>query len=562
MKALTGLLSDNGVALGKSPLLFSGLVLLAVFFWNRSRPVSCVLGVVLAFLILFLHSLTEIYGDLGSDSFREASNFDIKEAFFYLKTLASHVSIHPEWDVLGWSAAMAVAVLAVSWMLGRLRMASTYRSALVLLCALGLAYAGTSAGFRSAMAQFEEAARLHDTVERNFTFPGKVSVTRTGDEPLTLFVYIGESTSALNMQLYGYPRRTTPNLVDLANSDPGLVVFDKMFSTHVHTSPSLTETFSMRPSDQSNEVPIDSQRRVSLVDALVSWGVRVALYSNQGRTGSFNFTSSIVFRAADRHFSIDEPVGNIELESRPLDGAYLPTALADSAFNDTSTSLVVFHSYAGHGDYRDYVPAGLPTPEWLTSPARGPGEASNSVDDYDTAISYVDTNVANAIKHVASTRKPTIFIYFSDHGESPSMDDGHDSSRFRVEMARIPFIVYFNEAARRDFPDRFKQMKTLAAERNISTLAQLVPTILDLMGFELDPSADLQLAPPAGSPWTPFPVLVRWTADGISYLRFRKAPVGEFVDGRTTCFTPDIVRSEQAPPPRDTECVTLETVKP
>lgn len=559
---LIGHVSDALISLEKTTLLFSGLMLLVIFCVKRSRLLSFSFACILIFLARYLNSLSEIYSDLGSDSFREAGNFDLKEAFFYIKTLTPHVYAFIDWTLLGRSAGVALSVLVIGWVLGKTVAHTRYRDAFVLLSALALIYAGLSAGVRSAMAQFHEASAIHDSIERNFTFPGNIHATNSGDHPLTIFVYVGESTSAMNMQLYGYPRRTTPKLVDLSNSDAGMVVFDKVFSTHTHTSPSLSEAFSMRPMSQTNQVPIDTQRRVSLIDALGSWGVRVALYSNQGRTGSYNLTSSIVFRAAERYFSIDEPIGNVELKTRPLDSDYLPKVITDTAFTDDSTSVVVFHSYAGHGDYLDYVPPNFHMPEWLTASPPEHERRENSIDHYDTAISYVDANVTSAVNYVASLKKPTIFIYFSDHGESPSMDDGHDSSRFRVEMAHIPFIVYFNETARRDFPERFAEMKKLSATRNVSTLAQLVPTILSLMGYEIDSSAGLDIPPPVGSEWSPFPILVRSTAEGISYLRFTEASDGKSVDGRTTCFAPTIPLPDSLPAARNSECVTLETVRP
>ena len=208
-------------------------------------------------------------------------------------------------------------------------------------------------------------------------------------------------------------------------------------------------------------------------------------------------------------------------------------------------------------------------PDWLTVPPDYE-EISNSIDDYDTAITCVDKNIAEAISFAKSNKKPTIFIYFSDHGESPTLDDGHDSSRFRIEMATIPFVIYFNEAARLYFPDRFAKMKGLAANRNISTLAQLVPTLLDLMGYAIGPNGGLDVPPPMGSKWTPYPILVRQTSDGISYLRFApasEAPTGDngekkSGDGRETCFAPAITLPNTVPAPRNVDCVALETVRP
>jgi hypothetical protein len=329
----------------------AGLLLLLVYI-ERKLPTAAFLLTVLVFVgYAVSDSLFEIWSRLGSDSFEEASNFDPTEAVFYLRTVIENLNLNGDMPQLLLQLLLPVSALfALRWMLGRLAGIS-HLDKLMLLSGCVLLSTGVSATARTAFLQFEAARTAFDSMKANFASVPAPPLSRRENGPLAVFVYIGESTSALNMQLYGYPRRTTPQLAGFAASDSGLITFERVFSTHTHTSPSLLEAFSLRPSDQDNRLPIDEQRRLPLVNVLARSGVRVALYSNQGRSGTWNFASSIVFRTAEREFSVNAPVGNLNTSARPLDRDFLPRAFADRAFSDDELSLVLFHSYAGHGPY-------------------------------------------------------------------------------------------------------------------------------------------------------------------------------------------------------------------
>lgn len=522
----------------------AGVLLLLAFFWKRNRVAVVALFLLALFIALFSYSIGEITWKLGSDSFQEASNFDPREAVFYLHTAIENLSVDPQVEGILWSVLIALVVLGALWLAGQRMHWIKPRGWPVLLAGIGLLAGGLWLSTRAAVAELQEASVVYDTIRDRFSSLPVPRASVADQPPLTLFVYIGESTSSLNMQVYGYPRRTTPKLAALAASDPGLLIFDRVFSTHVHTSPSLLEAFSLRPAGQDLMVPVTDQQRVPLVNLLLSQGIRAILYSNQSRKGTWNLAAGVVFGQAEQTFTLNTPIGDLETSAKPLDSDFLPRVLADPALADQSHSLLLFHSYAGHGPYRGNVSPDMPTPEWLTPDPR-PTEYPDVVDDYDTAVSGVDANLARAISTIAASPKPIIFVYFSDHGEAVTTDDGHDSARFRVEMSTVPFVVYFNAAARRTFPDRFAEMQRLAATGNVATLAQLIPTLLELIGVTIDPQAGFDLPPPVGAPWTPDPIVVRRTMEGPSSWRIVEVPAppgaaskgpSASQDGTTVCF--------------------------
>jgi hypothetical protein len=541
----------------------AGVLLLLVFFWKRSRAMVAVLFLLALFIALCSYSIGQITWKLGSDSFQEASNFDPREALFYAHTVIENLSVDPQVEDIAWSISAVLLVMGALWLAGLRLPWIRPRGWPVLLAGLGLLAGGLWSSTSSAVAELQEASVAYDSIRERFNSLPVPQISVAHQPPLTLFVYIGESTSSLNMQIYGYPRRTTPKLAALATNDPGLMIFDRVFSTHVHTSPSLLEAFSLRPTSQDNAVPVTDQLRVPLVDILLSKGIRTVLYSNQSRKGTWNLAAGVVFGRADQTFTLDMPIGDLETSAKPLDSDFLPRVLVDPVLTDSSHALLLFHSYAGHGPYRGNVSPEMPTPEWLISD-RISTEHPDVVDDYDTAVSGVDANLARTISAVAASQKPIIFVYFSDHGEAVATDDGHDSARFRVEMSTVPFLVYFNEAARRSFPERFAQMKELATTRNVATLAQLIPTLLKLMGVTVDPQAGFDIPPPLGAPWAPYPIVVRSTVEGLSSRRIVEipAPPGAVSNGPTASQDGTSVCFPDRPTGTQASCFQMEIVTP
>ena len=115
-----------------------------------------------------------------------------------------------------------------------------------------------------------------------------------------VFLYLGESTSSLNMQLYDYPRNTTPLLNRFKNQNKkNLIVVENVWSTHTHTSSSLLEALSLSADSASLDEKVNTifdRKRISLPDILKLVDIETYLFSNQGRSGTSNFASSIIFK--------------------------------------------------------------------------------------------------------------------------------------------------------------------------------------------------------------------------------------------------------------------------
>ena len=299
-------------------------------------------------------------------------------------------------------------------------------------------------------------------------------------EEVDLFLYIGESTSSLNLSLYGYPLATTPRLDALHQSDKGFLRFDKVRSTHTHTSPSLLRAFAVT-STQLDGRPI----QWGIGNVLRQAGLKPHLHSVQPLNGSFATFSRFVFDGFEYEMPKEDRYKGNLATPKFKDHQLLENALE-------GTGVVFFHSYAGHGAYLDLIDISMSNA--VSRPAiRFDGTYGSLVSerlnvdlpigvaDYDQAITYIDRNVSHAIENIKSRSKPAVLIYFSDHGDAVYARRGHESSNFIDEMSTVPMVVYFNEAYQKKHPDIFGQYQRASLTARTRLLDQVSPTILDIL---------------------------------------------------------------------------------
>lgn len=521
-------------------LVFIGTTCIALLLLGRGRWIAAKLTFLLGLVwVVFYDSAVDYLNSLGVDSFAEARNFDLQEAGFWFKTMSGQ--LQARLGLVQFLIYLAVAVgtfYLLKWLLNRFELTARNYAFLKFAISLLIIAAGAHATVSTSLALFLEHSEEFLKTSRNFA--NRAPRLASDGGPVTVLVYVGESTTSLNMGLYGYVRDTTPRLSALAKADPDLLVFQKVFSTHVQTSPSLLEALSFALDRDENWLPIHERRRISIVDLMTANGLPVRLVSNQGMTGTVNEASSILFRRAQSFYAMDtHTVGNLDWAfERPFDDAVFAQHVRPEVLQPSAQKrLIFFHSYAGHGEYLPLLPDSFrePVDTWF-----GPTIRSSSLNDvwdldtlrrdiegYDSAIRYIDFSVSQAIATARAASTPTIFVYFPDHGESIFTDIGHDAARFKHEMTRIPLLVYFNPAAAATRPDLLAKYRGLAGQRNSSTLAQMPATLLDLLGLRIidEPGARVVVPPVSGVPTAHSPIFVRRTADGITYVNINPRPL-------------------------------------
>jgi glucan phosphoethanolaminetransferase (alkaline phosphatase superfamily) len=505
--------------------------------------------------LLYYRSILKWVSYLGSDSFSEAQHFDLAEALTFLETTTQVLQREGLGIIAATLLAGSLAVFSIHMVGRRLRRGrwnpgSTpfMTSALVLVAGAWLSQVYPAFG------AFRWNSQYYQGIYDNFH--AHTDVRLAAETPLTdlnVIVHIGESTTSMNMGIYGYMRPTTPELEAFAADNDNLLVFHDVLSTHTHTAPSLLEALSIGADPAEDFLPISERKRTAIIDLLKQAGISTALISNQGQTGSWNnLASTVVFRNVDeKEFSFDSTwMGEMEhFASRPLDHEFLLPALERSGqLERPGPSVLFLHSYAGHSPYwRHIAPefrepvddllAGLPEIAIVGEGITNRQHTIRRLEQYDAVIRYVDQLVATVLRRVQASPHPVVYIYFSDHGEAIYAGLGHDSSRFLHEMARIPFLVYFNDAAAQSYPGIVEQFRGAARAQRVSTLAQFPASLLSLFGLSVDGDGlqgigleELDSLPP---------ILTRETAAGFRYIPLgANEPAPPHVEGLTELRDP------------------------
>ncbi|HEU4853169.1 MAG TPA: sulfatase-like hydrolase/transferase [Telluria sp.] len=526
-------------------LFFIGTTHLSLLLLRQKKWIKAKLMFLAGILWVSFHApLTRFVTNLGGDSFSEAQAFDVDEAVFWAQTLHEAITPNFSWKVLLCYLVAAVASYQALRVLLRRREVTTrhysYIKFSLAATVIGVAVHHTVS---EPIALFIKNTEVYTETRKNFTNPAPALAA--GGGKVDMLVYIGESTSTMNMGIYGYPRDTTPALQKIRDSDPNLLVFDRVFSTHTHTSPSLLEALSFGIDGGDNYLPIHKRRRLSLVDLLESNRIGTTLVSNQGQTGTWNMASSIIFKHARAIYGSDtRKVGNNDDKvAKPWDDVFFHQKIGE-AFQGkpAGARIAFFHSYSGHGGYFANIPAAYRhRVDERFAPARGVAiPFRERVEEYDAAIRYIDQSVARAVAFVRAAPRPMLLVYFADHGDAPFAGRAHDSSQFIHEMARVPFMVYFNDAARLRMPHTWEKYRALAASGNDATLAQLPSTLLDLLGLKIKASEGAKVieTPVIGEHATHPPIVVRETASGLSYVDINRQ--------RTATAAPAVERSDHA----------------
>lgn len=557
----------NMQILSPDAVFLAGFLLLAYFRYRRGRTgaaiVTAGLGVWLA---RYFSPLRDWLDGLGQDSLAEAQKFACSEAWFFLQTLGSAFS------PLNWShslvlVAMGTATAVVTtgilwWALGRIRHLEVHRwfDRSIGLSACLFVAVPIGQQMNDVRHEFRSNSDIYEGVRRQFADNETgLKLVPDGYRGMRVIVYIGESTTAMHWGLYGYPGNTTPGLSAFAKAQPGFLKFDHVVSTHTLTSQSLLEALSIGLPGELEHRPITERRRASLVGVLNRIDVPTLLLSTQEATGVWNLVSSIVFsRATSREYAspAGASLGATTGKARVWDDVYFGNAPERlRAFRPGGTAIAFLHSQAGHGGYAENIPgsARLPPEPFFEEAAPhlvygdlqfnsagysnlysraqaligplllrlGYLPGGSNVDDYDNAMRYVDSTLTRLLQQVAEEEDPTVVVYFSDHGESALTRAGHDSSRFQHEMIRVPFLVYFNGAARQASPGLFAEFQAAARAGRRSSLAQVPATITKLLGYRIAGAVHdyrgIGLDPEDVLP----PMVVRRLANETTYVRSR-----------------------------------------
>ena len=318
-----------------------------------------------------------------------------------------------------------------------------------------------------------------------------------------VLILVVDTLRADHLSLYGYPKKTSPNMEKIAEQ---AIVFENAMATSSWTLPSHASFLTgLYPSEHGAERFGLSERNISLAEVLQARGYRTGAFSantfvfsrafgfGQGFTrfeDSFHSTGDMVSRTflgrslqryVMRYLGFEDVPGrkrasDVNLEwfrwldrgpTRPFFAVlnyfdahdpYLPPQPYRGRFSKRLNPGGVLNSFIGRES------AYVSTPEIL----------EDEIAAYDGAIAYVDDQIGALVTDLdqRGLSQNTILIITSDHGESFGEHDvfGHGTSLYR-EQLQVPLILRWQ--------GRIPEGRRLAVP---VSLVELPATVMDLIG--------------------------------------------------------------------------------
>lgn len=278
------------------------------------------------------------------------------------------------------------------------------------------------------------------------------------DEPRTIVLVVGESTTRTHWSLYGYERSTTPELDKMEATDPRLVVVRYAWSTQPSTIASFRDMF-LFPWTQGRGVPsagtdhlqpkgkLRDDELANVFAFFEAAGWKTFWISNQDDLAIKNRFAGW----ADEEVYLNRRAGR---SSRSLDEVVIP-AVESALRNESKKKLIVVHLIGAHPHYRYRFPSSM-SADWgedsvqkrFVRLGRSPWVIA-AMNNYDVAMRYQDQVLSALLERAAKAAapdQPVAWLYLSDHGQEVGDTEnktGHSPGTF--DGFRIPFLLWSSD---------------------------------------------------------------------------------------------------------------------
>lgn len=306
---------------------------------------------------------------------------------------------------------------------------------------------------------------------KDFTFHAKT--THPEEKREVYVMVIGETSRALNWQLYGYERETTP----LLSQQTGLVAFPKVLTESNTTHKSVPMLMS-----DVNACNYDSiYHQKGIITAFKEAGFQTAFFSNQRYNHSF---IDFFGMEADTYDFIKED--SVDSSYNPSDDELLEL-VEQELEKGVTKQFIVLHTYGSHFNYRERYPLENTffTPDYPVDAERK--YRDNLVNAYDNSIRYTDGFLSRIIRMLEKQQVDAAMIYTSDHGED-IFDDSrhlflHASPVPSYYQLHVPFLIWMSGSYQETHPEHWQAVME-NKDKDVSSSSSFFPTMLDLGGIE------------------------------------------------------------------------------
>ncbi|GAA6136052.1 phosphoethanolamine transferase CptA [Oceaniserpentilla sp. 4NH20-0058] len=251
-------------------------------------------------------------------------------------------------------------------------------------------------------------------------------ITKTLTDKANIVILMGESLSDLNMELFGYARKTTPDLMPYA-SDPAFFYIPAI-SSAVSTRVSLTLFY-------NGVYEPDNAAHISKMDAALyrlakQSGYETHYITTQKNAGGLTYAFSLA--------DIDTWKENKHLSH--YDSKYddrLLMELKSLNLNYDQPQFITLHMRSTHVPYVDNYPESQ-----TVFPVEGQSYAEYTLNSYDNSVLYTQKVIADIYEFFQKSGKPTYIFFVPDHGELTGQGGRFGHNAVDIDMARVPFLFY------------------------------------------------------------------------------------------------------------------------
>ncbi len=303
---------------------------------------------------------------------------------------------------------------------------------------------------------YEKELRLFKQVqEKRKTGEIKFAATKSENDE-TYIIVIGESLNKKHMGIYGYLRKTTPNLTKMKTQNE-LLLFNNTYSNNVYTIAALSQA--LTESNQYNKK--NYYDSVSIIEILKKAKIENYWLTNQMIYGTWENLVSVIGASSDNLVAFNKHIGE-SLEMNKYDGVLIDEVKKTLAKKCDKTRVIFVHLMGSHSRYESRYPHdkfaiykdSLKVGEYGTKASK-----NKKINDYDNSIAYNDYVVGSMLNALQNVKGVTGFVYMSDHSEDAIDDLQHHISQFTFEMTQIPMIVWFSDAYKKRYPEKFKTLQ-------------------------------------------------------------------------------------------------------
>ncbi|MDE6756337.1 MAG: lipid A phosphoethanolamine transferase, partial [Muribaculaceae bacterium] len=310
-----------------------------------------------------------------------------------------------------------------------------------------------------------QSANYHATSE-GFSYDAVDTHTESQDEIYVLV--IGETSRAVNWELFGYERPTNPRLSKRSD----LITFPRAVSqsntTHKCVPMMLTHT---------TPLSFDSiMYRKSIIAAFKEAGYRTAVFSNQAKNHSYT-----------QYFSEEADVVKYLEGDQHYDHNLVGLLRQNLSENKGRKRFVILHTYGSHFNYNERYPREMSYFKPDDATQANIRHRSQLLNAYDNAIRYTDGVLDDIIAELDAMGTKAVMIYTSDHGEDIFDDERgrflHASPVPTYYQLHVPLIIWTSKEYDNAYPE-MRQNLSANKDLYVAPSQSVFHTLLQMSGVD------------------------------------------------------------------------------